>query len=505
MLELPLPVTHIFLLGIIGTFAWCTWCVAYNLYVHPLSTFPGPRGAAATKLWLAYMEIYKGISLHDIRLQMHQRYGDVVRIAPNELHFANPQAHKDIYTSKNKWDKDYNMYRAFDADTASLCIPSYHAAKQRKDVLSPLFSRTSIVKLQDLVRDRVDVLCDALVGQYAQGKFSDLTLGFRCFATDVITSFCYARSFDATSAPDFDSALVHASEEVLPMLTLGKHFQVFVWFLRYTPRWLALRIASPALVAFFRLRDTLQEQIVGFMHDPNLLESTPHPIIYHQLLNPDAHKGRPLPSMQSLLEEAMVLLGAGSDTVSITLAETVFNVVNSPRVVEMLRSELRAAWPILDEPPRYEVLEKLPFLTAVLKEGLRMFPGGPAVPFVVPPEGAVITGLAIPGGTVVSQSPTFVQHVDSAFERANEFLPERWLREDAKALESSILVFSRGPRSCLGINLAYCELYLTLAHLFRRFELFADPKRPADFAYREHFIPYFTGEHLHVSCKPCSL
>ncbi|KAI0047689.1 putative P450 monooxygenase [Auriscalpium vulgare] len=485
-----------------GVVAWCAYRVVYNLYFHPLSNFPGPRGAAATRLWLAYMELYKGVSLHLIRMQLHDKYGDVIRIAPNELHFANPEAHNDIYNSRNKWDKDYRTYRAFDADTASLCLTSYHDAKQRKDVLNPLFSRTAITKLQDLVRTRIDMFCDALGRQYAEGKYSDLTLGCRCLAMDIITSFCFAQSADATNVPDFNSELVHATEEMLPTLTLGTHFQAFVWFIRYTPQWVALRMGSPVIAALFRLQNRLTEQIDDILRNPSSLENALHPIIYHELLSPEAHKGRPLPSKRSLLEEATILVGSGSDTVGITLTTTVARIVSSPQIQEKLRAELRAAWPDVNEPPRYEALQKLPFLTAVLKEGLRMFPGGPALPRVVPPEGAVIAGFAIPGGAVVSQCFTFVQHAESVFERADEYLPERWLAGDANSLESSIVIFSKGPRSCLGINLAYCELYLALAHIFRRFELAVDIKRSPDFTFKEHFVPYFTGEHLHVACKP---
>lgn len=49
--------------------------VIYNVYFHPLSHFPGPRGAACTRLWLAYMELVKRVSLSDLRTELHQKYG----------------------------------------------------------------------------------------------------------------------------------------------------------------------------------------------------------------------------------------------------------------------------------------------------------------------------------------------------------------------------------------------------------------------------------------------
>ena len=49
--------------------------VIYNLFFHPLSHFPGPRGAACTRWWLAYMELGKGVSLSTLRAELHQKYG----------------------------------------------------------------------------------------------------------------------------------------------------------------------------------------------------------------------------------------------------------------------------------------------------------------------------------------------------------------------------------------------------------------------------------------------
>ena len=56
--------------------------VIYNVYFHPLSRFPGPRGAACTRLWLAYMEVGKGVSLSTLRAELHQKYGTLSSCRP---------------------------------------------------------------------------------------------------------------------------------------------------------------------------------------------------------------------------------------------------------------------------------------------------------------------------------------------------------------------------------------------------------------------------------------
>ncbi|KAL8927557.1 MAG: hypothetical protein Q9208_002362 [Pyrenodesmia sp. 3 TL-2023] len=62
------------------------------------------------------------------------------------------------------------------------------------------------------------------------------------------------------------------------------------------------------------------------------------------------------------------------------------------------------------------------------------------------------------------------------FPNPEHFEPERWLGPNAAPLRKYIVAFSKGSRQCLGMNLAYCELYLTLAAVFApgrfKFELY---------------------------------
>jgi hypothetical protein len=62
----------------VGLLIYSLVCVIYNVYFHPLSHFPGPRGAACTRWWLAYMELGRGISLSTLREELHKKYGTVL-------------------------------------------------------------------------------------------------------------------------------------------------------------------------------------------------------------------------------------------------------------------------------------------------------------------------------------------------------------------------------------------------------------------------------------------
>lgn len=65
------------LITVIGLLFFVLVRVIYNVSFHPLSLFPGPRGAACTRWWLAYMELGKGVSLSTLREELHKKYGTI--------------------------------------------------------------------------------------------------------------------------------------------------------------------------------------------------------------------------------------------------------------------------------------------------------------------------------------------------------------------------------------------------------------------------------------------
>ncbi|KAF8488484.1 putative P450 monooxygenase [Russula emetica] len=449
----------------VGLLLYALVRVIYNVYFHPLSRFPGPRGAACTSWWLTYMELGRGISLSTLRVDLHQKYGDIVRISPNELHFARPTAYDEIYNSQNKWDKDYGFYRALDMDESTVSQLDYLKAKHHRALIANMFSRRSISDLQHLIQEQLDRFGVVLKDLNAAGKSGDLYLGFQCICADIISSFLFATCSDQLAYPGFQGEIVKGFDMCVPSVTMAKHSIVFLWIVRYFPPSILMHLA-PTLKGVVVFRRTLEVQVKNVLRNPKLLDDAPHRVIYNELLNSETNKGQPPPTELHLYHEALALFAGGSHPVAVTLMIGVYHLLRNPEIKQRLVDEMHTAWPVLDQTPRYEDLEKLPFLAKALRIAVATPAGNPRV---VPPSGAVISGVNIPGGTVVSQSPVFVAFSEDIFARPHDFLPDRWLQPESKALESWLVAFSKGPRSCLGINLAYCELYLTFAYLFRRF------------------------------------
>jgi cytochrome P450 len=107
----------------------------------------------------------------------------------------------------------------------------------------------------------------------------------------------------------------------------------------------------------------------------------------------------------------------------------------------------------------------------------------------------IVDEKVIPTGAVIGMS-AYTMHFDGGIwgEDARRFNPARWLNDDAKELEKYLVTFSKGARQCLGINLAYAEITLTLAMLVNRFRFALDKTlTESDVKSLDYFVNAFEG------------
>jgi len=126
-----------------------------NVYFHKLSSFPGPKLAACSALWKAYIDCVSNKSFVATLEELHKKHGEVVRVGPNELHFSGPETYHEIYNANNRWDKEESLYHSFGEDRSSFGYLAYKDAKDRKDILSKTFSRRAIREAEELVQENV--------------------------------------------------------------------------------------------------------------------------------------------------------------------------------------------------------------------------------------------------------------------------------------------------------------------------------------------------------------
>jgi cytochrome P450 len=367
---------------------------------------------------------------------------------------------------------------------------------------------------------QIDRLCEALEANDAAGKSSDLFYGLRCFSLDTILQYCFNLSIDALGAPGFKAPAVEAMEASLPTTIVFRHFPLLRELVNSLPTWISM-LVSPATTGLVRLRALLGRQVKQAIENPASLDDTPHETVYHRLLDEKANNGK-VPEARILYDEAQALILAAGHPTANALTVGTFHVLSNNDIKERLVTELKQGWPDLSKTPTFEDLEQLPYLTAVITESLRMSPGivSPLLR-ITPFGGATIGGIKVPSRVcsyilstnsiaaqltrsqvIVGMSGTFVHESEVLFHDAKTFNPDRWLADDSAVLERWLVPFSKGPRMCIGQNLAYCEMFLGFAALFRRFDLRLDGNTGRDLRYRECHVPQFLGKHLTCFCRP---
>jgi cytochrome P450 len=182
-------------------------------------------------------------------------------------------------------------------------------------------------------------------------------------------------------------------------------------------------------------------------------EKSEKPNLFEVLLTP-LDEGYEVPTPDQIKDEAVSVLAAAADTTGNAMTVAAYYVANDPEIHSKLYAELVKAFPDPNATLDYLTLESLPYLTAVIKEGLRLSFGVPGrLAREVPAPGATFNGVFLPAGSYVSMSSwTLHQHKDY-FPDPKKFKPERWLDvAEARRIDKAFVPFSKGTRGCVGLK-----------------------------------------------------
>ena len=349
--------------------------------------------------------------------------------------------------------------------------------KKRREFLSPFFSKAAILRSEPFLH-RQKMLKFLSTLDNAHGSVVDFFLAFRCLTADLIMDYCFQSDVDALSSPNFESPMIVKFGEGTAMALVSGYFPNVFAAVNKLVSMLPADVQAanfPALDGFLTMERVSRERIEYLMANPDKTDSKV-PTMFDLMLNPDKEKGQVTPPKADIVADGTLMMAAGTDTSANTLAVILFHVTQNPGIEARLLDELRRAIPdreaVLDsatlEGPGFE------YMRAVVKEGLRVSYGVPGrIIRKTPPEGATLGNRFVPPGTIVT-SAIYLQNSDpDTLPSPFTFDPTRWLcdSETYKLRDRQMLSFSRGSRSCIGINLAYATLHLTVAHLFRRFEV----------------------------------
>lgn len=320
--------------------------------------------------------------------------------------------------------------------------------KMRRGALAPFFSRRSINALEPTLAEKVNQTCGRL-HEFKESKTPvDLRLLFSCMTTDMITEYAFPHCFGLLSTPDLAPEWRNTFAEGLRNFQWFKHFPSLWSILRSMPDSLLLKMAPQMAITqnWERSNQKLVREIVNTFGRQE--KSDTHVTIFHELLSSELPQNEK--SYERLWQEGSALIGAGVETTSNTLCVALYHLhlPENKDKLATLKAELEKVMPDINQLAQWAKLETLPYLSAVIKEALRLAYGTSSRFIRVAPEATVqYKGYVLPPGTAISMSAMLLcQHPDM-FDSPLVFSPERWLTSNRP---SDIIVFGRGTRMCAG-------------------------------------------------------
>ena len=178
----------------------CMALIKYNQcrILSPLKAIPGPFLASLTGFWLVFIDLggKRTTTIH----KLHQKYGQTVRIGPNEVSFSDPSAFSQIYAQQTVFMKApaYNHMSVKPLGIFALQDKAAHA--QRRSLLSHAFSQQSLENCLPLIREKIDLLLRTV--ERNKGKPLDMFLRFRLLALDIVGELFLGQSFGALEADE---------------------------------------------------------------------------------------------------------------------------------------------------------------------------------------------------------------------------------------------------------------------------------------------------------------
>ncbi|KAH6629589.1 cytochrome P450 [Boeremia exigua] len=445
--------------------------IAYSIWSwHRLSHIPGPFWAAWTKFWII-RESYFGRQPTTLR-DVTDRYGTLARVGPNELVTSDPELLRKIMSVRSAYSRGpwYDAWK-LEAGTHNLFSMRdevAHTSLRKK--MTAGYSGKENESMEQTIEIQVAKLIELIKSKYVSSASSyrsvDLAEKLQYLTLDVISDLAFGKPLGYLQQDADPYDYLQSMDASMPVLAVLGNIP-----------WLADLFHSPLLRRF--LPSELDKggfgALIGFskrvvaerfdetaVSQPDMLGS----FIRHGL------------DQKAAAGEALLQVVAGTDTTATGLKIIMMHIMTNPTVYKRLQEEIDSsvANGTVSSPVKDIEARQMPYLQAVIKEGLRMkSPAGGAFFKTVPSGGDVINGLFVPAGTEIGVSHLSFLHSKQIFgSDAMVFRPERWLEADPEYLTkmNSVvdLIFHAGKYQCLGKSVALMEFNKLFVELLRAFD-----------------------------------
>ncbi|KAF9884279.1 hypothetical protein FE257_001909 [Aspergillus nanangensis] len=467
-----------------------SYLVITRLLFHPLSGVPGPLLAGLTSWFEFYYDVVGGGMYVKEVEKFHNTYrSSIVRTGPNQVHVNDPQSYKKVFTIASPYQKSPFFYTSAGLPEAigGILDPKQHHV--RRSILGPRFAPKVISSYTPGLLKLVMRCTDIMADKARQGKHISMPRYTRALTVDVISEFTFGRSMGLVNEDEEMPELLKDLSGFTSQFHICKHFPLYRQLLAKIPD----SVSRKLMPGFFQLREKATQAVNELVAEKEAGKRNNHNpdqgTVLDLLLTPHPKKNHEIPGPTALVDEGCAFIVGGSDTTGYTMESATYLILKNPKVRDRLRSELDQARPHIQDNFDLLHISQLPYLNAVIKESLRLFtPAATPLPRTVPAKGVEVNGHFLPAGTILTHSLYLIHHNPALFDNIKSFEPERWLGEQGKELEQYYVPFSKGSRSCIGISLAYHEMYTFLAVLFSRFDMEIFETADGDLEWRDYMF-----------------
>lgn len=439
-----------------------------------MARFPGPLLYGGSNLPKMLQQVQGNV--HETMLELHEKYGPVVRLAPNELTYTSGPALRDIYGNRNgkktmppQAALGKNDARMFGA-TSFTWLESHTEHMRHRKILGASFSEASLKAQEPIILKYMSLLSRQLRERARKGEVVDVWAWFNYLTFDIIGDLTFGEPFDCVKDGQFHPWITFIFSN-LTMMMYGQMVLTMGWMGTFVESFVPKKIWAEAVSHAQATRDKV---------DRRLARKTDRADFVSGIMK---HVNQPGGITASeLYADSNIFVMAGSETSATLLAVAVYYLLRNPDKLAHLQREVREAFPRRqtddegEDDINFNTVPKLPYLLAVLNESLRIHPPLPAgINRFVPQGGAVVDGRFVAEGTIlqVPHWPAF--HLEDNFKDPWSFVPERWMEPcPARYVDDNRDVFqpfSYGTRGCIGRNLAYMEAKVTLARMIWGFDM----------------------------------
>ncbi|KAJ5257242.1 hypothetical protein N7478_013346 [Penicillium angulare] len=433
----------------------------YELAINPLKKYKGPKLAAITRIPFFYHSMRgnfnKWIS------NIHVQYGDVVRVAPDELSYSSGEAWKDIYghgaAGKKSTNKDLRFYGpTFNGAPDIIRANGPDHARFRRN-FSNAFSDKALREQQPLIGQYVDMFIDCLntITQQDPDRKIEMVRLFNLTTFDIMGDLTFGESLDLLAGTGDDNwvTAIFASVKASSLRRMGRYA---TWMAFFVQKSIPETLKIKSLMHYSSCMKRVDKRI-------DASHKAERPDIWGLVMN---QKEELQLSKAEMYANSQIFMLAGTETTATALSGLTYQLLMNPEKLETITKEIRETFQ-KDSDIGLIALGQMKYLNACIDEGLRIYPPVPiGLPRLAPSGGMV---------TAVSVNHWATYRNPRNFQRPNEFLPERWLSSEfVSDNKSAFQPFSFGPRNCLGKNLAYHEMRIILAKFLYNFDLTLTPE-----------------------------